>query len=155
MSWLLIQVRDYLTWLKGRTDEAALYLLRCRALRKRGLYGAFDKELGEARQVLAAQPWRDEHWHTLQHQLFGEQYERAALQSRRTDLPLAEMAAHADTAYRLNQLRHGCSAEVMRTVTGQREASPTISSENPAIVLYENLLAALREPREECAACCV
>lgn len=150
MSELLGQVRDYLAWQESQADPAAGRLLRCRALRKRGLHDAFAKELEQTRALLEAQPWRDEQWHGWQHQLCREQYELAALQSRRADLPLEDMAAHAETAYRLNRLRYDCSAEVLRAVSGRQAAAPPVfSPELPAVNLYEQLLTALREPARE------
>ncbi|MCC6279269.1 MAG: hypothetical protein IT262_01615 [Saprospiraceae bacterium] len=154
MSWLLAQVRDFLCWQEGQSDEGAQGLLRCRALRRRGLDEAFEKEYELARQTLDRQPWRDEHWHHLQHQLFREKYEHASLQSRRVrstaDLPLADMAAHAEAANALNRLRYACSTEVLRAVSGERSGTPPAGSGTPpAIDLYENLLRALRDPADE------
>lgn len=158
MSWLLDQVRAFLSWQEWQSDEAGVGLLHCRALRRRGLDDAFAAALEQTLENLEAQPWRDEHWHTLRHQLYREKYEQVTLQSRRrptaTEVPLAEMAMHAETAHQLNRLRYACSAEVLHTVSGKRlppePATPPAAAERPpTLELYENLVKALREPGDE------
>lgn len=160
MSWLLTALRDYLAWREWQSDEPAVRLLRCRALRKLGLDDAFEKEWAAAQAALDSQPHRDEHYHHLSHLLQRERYEHASLQRRAADLPLTEMADHAATAYRLNSLRFECSAEAAQTVSRRAVGSlplavsqqpPTANSQQPTVELYENLLRALRDPADEAA----
>lgn len=154
MSWLLAALRDYLTWREWQSDEPAVRLLRCRALRKLGLDEAFEKEWETARTALNSQPHRDEHYHHLSHLLQRERYEHASLQRRAADLPLTEMADHAATAYRLNSLRFECSTEAARSIS-RRDAPPSNvqrpQSNVSPVHLYENLLRALRDPSDEAA----
>ncbi len=154
MSWLLTALRDYLAWREWQSDEAGVGLLRCRALRKLGLDDDFEKEWIQAKATLEGQPFRDEHYHYLGHLLQRERYEHATLQRRTTGLPLSEMAGHAETAYKLNRLRFECSAEAARAVSRSGEAAgndPAVGAIAPknTILLYENLLQALRDPAQE------
>lgn len=155
MSWLLECLRDYLGWQEWQSDQPAVRLLRCRALRKLGLDEAFEREWASARSSLETQPCRDEHYHHQSHLLQRERYEHASLQRRAADLPLDEMADHAATAYRLNSLRFECGAEVRKAVGGSPTTavrrSPLAAGQQPTVELYENLLRALRDPADEAA----
>ncbi len=160
MSWLLAALRDYLAWREWQSDEPAVRLLRCRALRKLGLDDAFEREWEAARAALESQPHRDEHYHHLSHLLQRERYEHASLQRRAADLPLTEMADHAATAYRLNSLRFECGAEVAQSVARRAvgpsplavsQQPPTANGQQQTVHLYENLLRALRDPADESA----
>jgi hypothetical protein len=163
MSWLLECLRDYLGWREWQSDQPAVRLLRCRALRKIGLDDAFEKEWEAARAALEAQPCRDEHYHHQSHLLQRERYEHASLQRRAADLPLSEMADHAATAYRLNSLRFECSAQVAQSVARRgmsnvQQGTPNVQPSDTAVhrppsavTLYENLLLALRDPTDEAA----
>lgn len=148
MSWLLTALRDFLAWSEWQSDEAGVRLLSCRALRKRGLDDAFEKEWALAESSLNALPFRDEQYHQISHLLQRERYEHASLQRRAAGFPLSEMAYHADTAHRLNQLRFECSREVARAVAAGTALVAQPESEN-TVLLYENLLNALRDPARE------
>ena len=150
MSWLAAALREFLSWREGQSDPVQVRLLSCRALRRLGLDEEFEKEWTQAQAALEAQPHRDEQYHYQVHLLLRERYEHASLQRRAGGLPLADMARHADTAYRLNRLRYECSAQVASAVS---RGEPATEAEPlpDTLRMYENLLEALRQPEQEAA----
>lgn len=150
MSWLAAALRDYLAWHEWQSDAVQVHLAGCRALRRLGLDEEFEKEWAQAQAALDAQPHRDEQYHYQGHLLQRERHEHASLQRRAGGLPLAEMARHADTAYRLNRLRYECSAQVANAVS-RAEPAPEQEPLPDTVRMYENLLEALRQPEQETA----
>lgn len=153
MSWLLENLREYLTWSEWQQDAANVALLRCRALQKLGLDEAFEKAYEQAQQLLERQPYRDEQYYAIKHALERGRQEHASLQRRALGASIQPMGEHAEMAYKLNRLRYECSLAVLQYLTPS-EATPEMSlsiEEPPTVLLYKNLLRSLQDATDEAA----
>ncbi|MCC6463588.1 MAG: hypothetical protein IT260_24170 [Saprospiraceae bacterium] len=109
MSFLFRVVKQYLAWREWSADPLATRLSLCRALRKKGLAGVFDKEFKQIPTPDAAAP-QHAGLHLQRYQMHFEQWE-AQHRTGQTDITQLSAANEAFGLFvALKALRHGCAA---------------------------------------------
>lgn len=153
LSLLLQVLRDFLAWREWQADGPQPRIHYLRALRKGGLDAEFERELQEIQTALESDPCRDEAYHQLCCQLQREKYDQLSVRQRAVHFPLEPMAKHRLLAFQLGQLRLQCTQAVVRSVSPNEANNALLFDavavperpEDPGLLLYVRLLAALRD----------
>ncbi len=151
MSWILEALRRFLAFQEWQADTVAQSLAYAHAVRKLHLDEAFEKAIEKAYSSLDTLPYRDGRYHQTRLLLLREQLEHASLHRRVPMLSLDEMAYHANTAFRLDQLRLQCAQTVAQQVARSTENKSFEQTSAAQVHLYEHILAALKDLSNEVA----
>ena len=120
MSFLQKTILDYLILKELRADEQRNQVHLVRALRKRGLEKAFQKEWSAGFERAERQPFRHIDFFRRKRQLYLEFSESAKRQRRGGDLFFQEMTDALTTHTLAELLRHGCALLAHQSVSGTK-----------------------------------
>jgi hypothetical protein len=159
MSFLLKNIKAYLTWQTLEEQPEEKHLRLCRQWRQRSIPKLFEQEIAQMDQVLVQQPKRDAnfHYYRFQQQLERLQWERN--HSRSDKGYLQELLDEFTNYYLSELLRYGCTIQSYQQMSAEdfdlrivellNEKMESIAPGSvPAVAVYTAAYRALRNPGE-------